>query len=256
LDQSLNPDFHGWNHVLLNYCSSDGWTGDAFVEGDERDYYFYGWNIAKAIFEDLQDSQIIPAPNLAEAREALITGSSAGGAGAAQNLDRLAQGLPGAQVKGVVDSTWTHPYPPHKLPAGSEQEAIMFQNRHVDADCGAANLGNEGACFTHSLLYPYLQTAVFTYRDQIDQRILESYGVTDPRDPDQRAWLMAYVPSVRESLEVLDAVFSPHVGGHTALANERFYSLEVEGHTFAELLGNWYFGRSGPVKAIDYSPLG
>jgi len=43
---------------------------------------------------------------------------------------------------------------------------------------------------------------------------------------------------------------SPSAGIHTALTDDNFTAIKVDGYDFQQILGNWYFGRSGPIRII------
>jgi len=62
-----------------------------------------------AFIEELRRTSIGGSPTLAEATEVLVAGSSTGGIGVHNNLDRIAARLPGVKVKGLVDAGWIPP---------------------------------------------------------------------------------------------------------------------------------------------------
>ena len=118
-DSLENPLFHNFSHVLVPYCSSDGWLAnrthpslleegqDAMFQFDETsedadNFCFNGMLIFRAVIEDLLEA------GLADAQKVLLVGTSAGGIGI---LNQLASGwlessLEGIELKIVVDSSW------------------------------------------------------------------------------------------------------------------------------------------------------
>ena len=82
---------------------------------------FRGNKIVTAILADLQDATVIPSPNLKNATQVLVTGSSAGSFGAASNIDWIASQLPSAKVKGVLDSSWVPPLPNYRYGSTSSR---------------------------------------------------------------------------------------------------------------------------------------
>ena len=78
-NSNKNPDFYQWNHVMLNYCSSDNWTGDTTVTEGDQTWHFRGKNIAIAMFEDLADERVMGEQTIDEASQVLVAGTSAGG---------------------------------------------------------------------------------------------------------------------------------------------------------------------------------
>jgi len=55
---------------------------------------------------------------------------------------------------------------------------------------------------------------------------------------------LSHAASVRQSLQNVTAVFSPSAGIHTALTDDNFTAIKVDGYDFQQILGNWYFGCS------------
>ncbi len=102
--------FRGWNHVVVHYCSSDGWSGTASdVElqvvdglGNPIDYriHFHGAYIVDAVIGTLrgengpvvytdQRQRRVAMPDLDDASVVLLAGSSAGGGGVIRNADHV-----------------------------------------------------------------------------------------------------------------------------------------------------------------------
>ena len=59
-----------------------------------------------------------------------------------------------------------------------------------------------------------------------------------------------YAASLRQSLQNVTAVFSPSAGIHTALTDDNFTAIKVNGYDFQQILGNWYFGRRERCEVI------
>lgn len=110
-DTSINS-FAGWNQVFVYYCSSDDWAGSASnvhlsaidASGNQVDYLinFRGADIVEAVIGTLQrepggrqvlykDSDGVEQvmPDLDKAELVLLAGSSAGGNGVKNNVDRV-----------------------------------------------------------------------------------------------------------------------------------------------------------------------
>ncbi len=253
--EQQNPDFAGFTQVYILYCSSDMYSGDGQRQVGSLNLQFRGHKIIAAILADLQDASIIPSPNLKNASQVLVGGSSAGSFGAASNLDWIASQLPWAKVKGVLDSSWVAPLNDYgNGPAGPQPGSSDFYKYFpaiADQSCAEANPSQPQICLSTLELYPYLSTPVFVYADQRDPTLLMTKGVADAHDPSVAPYITLYSASLRQSLQNVTAVLSPSAGIHTALANDGFYSIMVNGHNFAELLGNWYFSRPGPIRVIE-----
>ena len=123
-----HPDNHfgEYNHVLINYCSSDSWTGSAShvglptSSGVTYDIEFQGEAIVRAAFSALLNGTVGPdpqlgywtdsLPTLGSAIEILIVGDSAGAVGTIHHLDRLESFLRSrvlaseVDIRGVLDA--------------------------------------------------------------------------------------------------------------------------------------------------------
>ena len=121
-DQSENPDFHQYNHVLIPYCSSDLWLKKTrnFVKAQdhnfrfvfdpnsdtEHQFTFRGDVILRSVIRDL-----FVYHGLAHARQVLFAGSSAGGIGVMNHARWLQRKLrqfasPHCQLLALTDSSW------------------------------------------------------------------------------------------------------------------------------------------------------
>jgi hypothetical protein len=251
-----NPDFSKANQVYLAYCSSDLWSGDRKASSKTGGLHFRGARILRAVIEDLTDPAITPAPNLTDARQVLFSGSSAGGVGVLVHLDWLAERLPNATVRGVTDAGWfvdLQPYDPDIDPLVVQaQRGYTFWNATVDASFAAANPGAEGRCYMGQYVYPYLTTPLFVQIAQSDGPQLLQLGLNLPLDNSERTYISTFGEAVRASLKPVSAAFSPATRTHGLLTDEKFWTVRINGLSFREVLGNWFFGRPGPVKAIEH----
>uniref|UniRef100_A0A1D1Z967 Pectin acetylesterase n=1 Tax=Anthurium amnicola TaxID=1678845 RepID=A0A1D1Z967_9ARAE len=73
-NQSQNPDFYNWNRVVLRYCDGASFSGNVETEiQDGTKLFFRGQRIWEVIMDELMTC------GLASAKQALLTGCSAGG---------------------------------------------------------------------------------------------------------------------------------------------------------------------------------
>jgi len=256
LDRSKNRDFYGWNHVKLNYCSSDTWVGDIDQTINGEVWYFRGKNIVRAIIEDLQQAEVIQTANLSEATEVIWSGSSAGGGGAAQNLDMVAGVLPQARVVGLIDSSWGIDIEPYfDLGQPSAAEVVAFQKRTYDESCTSDFAAEPYRCSDWEVVQSYFETPTFHFINQRDHKKLEGHGAAAPYDPAESTWIQTvFRPAVINSLGLIessDGVYSPNQTFHIAITNEKFFQPYIENTSVAKVFGNWYFGRSGPTRLIE-----
>ncbi|KAF0917754.1 hypothetical protein E2562_021249, partial [Oryza meyeriana var. granulata] len=73
-DEQVNSDFYNWNKVVIRYCDGASFSGDA--EAQDRDgstLHFRGLRIWEAVVDELMEK------GLATAKQALLSGCSAGG---------------------------------------------------------------------------------------------------------------------------------------------------------------------------------
>ncbi|KAL0366373.1 UNVERIFIED_CONTAM: Pectin acetylesterase 11 [Sesamum radiatum] len=95
-DQTINPDFYNWNIVSVVYCDGSSYMGD--VEGN-TDIKRRGARIFDGIMEDLL------AKGMKNAKNAILSGGSAGGLGAILHCDGFRALIPTAsRVKCISDS--------------------------------------------------------------------------------------------------------------------------------------------------------
>ncbi|CAN4087153.1 unnamed protein product [Withania somnifera] len=86
--QTANSDFYNWNKVFVRYCDGGGFTGDVEYVDPATNLHFRGARIFEAVMADLL------ARGLKEAKNALLSGSSAGGYPAMLYCDRFHELLP------------------------------------------------------------------------------------------------------------------------------------------------------------------
>lgn len=104
------------NRILIEYCSSDGWSGEGgradgssfgFTNLDgTSDMEFHGHDIVSAVLDHLEQLPVSPGD---EDSIVLFAGGSAGSVGAVRNLDYVADRLPNAEVRGFFDSAYHGP---------------------------------------------------------------------------------------------------------------------------------------------------
>jgi hypothetical protein len=245
-DAQRNPDFYNWNHVYLNYCSSDKWAGDQGASPETYNWHFRGKAIVKAVMKDLM--KFDTTQNLASATEVLLTGSSAGGSGVKFNLDLLATSLPQASVKGVLDSSYgggiEDVLPPNPVKDDWVlQGQVAIWNPEPDASCMAA-LNDQASCIDPNVIFSHISTPYFVFVDQHDVLATGKYN-------GDATLIAAHAENVRQALQALPGAFSTRKSFHTALMKSpRFFGENVQKVNYATVLGNWYFSRPGPTNVI------
>jgi hypothetical protein len=246
-----NPDFYNANHVGIVYCSSDLWSGNNPASGATGGYEFRGWQIFRAVIADLKNRTT--GPNLRTATEVLLSGTSAGGDGVMVHLDWLASTLPRAKVRGLNDAGWipeSNSVPINPTMDEILREGVALWNGRPDVSCVNANPTQKGRCYLSSV-YPYLQTPLFVQESQWDSWVLGIAQIDYPFNTVEQAVATAYAIAVRNSLRSVNAAFSPRTFTHGVAPYTRFNTLKVNNQSLRMLLGNWFFDRPGPKKAIQ-----
>mmetsp|Transcript_47287 Transcript_47287/g.60756 ORF Transcript_47287/g.60756 Transcript_47287/m.60756 type:complete len:403 (-) Transcript_47287:188-1396(-) len=115
-DEDHNPDFFGWNHVFVMYCTGDLFLGTVIEPGDNQWgwAYFSGAIIVDAVIKDLKIRADLPNDyNLSNADTVIWSGDSAGGIGAGASLDFAAALIPDAKVVGapIAGFYWNNSVP-------------------------------------------------------------------------------------------------------------------------------------------------
>ena len=139
-----NPHLHEWNHVLLNYCSSDAWLGqrEAPLNAGPLSLYFRGHHVAEAVLSTLLEEPVAAGyPTLSDASAVILSGSSAGGTGMRGHVDAFADRLAFADVHGLSDSTMV----PIVIEAGDRDEhgATAAEDGAVGRLCRSKLQGRE-----------------------------------------------------------------------------------------------------------------
>ncbi len=257
-DPAQNPDFFTANGVYVDYCSSDNWVGRRDASPDTNGFGFHGKDIFAAVLEDLS-AATTSTPDLAQASEILLAGSSAGGLGVVGNADVVKERFPKARVRAIDDAGWVADMlayaPPGQtgLPVTAELDArLAYWNGVPDASCAAVESAHLGRCFVGPVVFPYLSVPVFVHEDLRDPVQLTMLGVNAaPNAAEKTKYRDAFAASLRTSLGPVTGVFAPNAGDHGVVFSPNFATRTAGGTTMREALGNWYFERNGTKKALE-----
>jgi hypothetical protein len=225
--------------------------GDMGAKPDNGNFHFRGSRIIEALIEDLRDEGLPDGPKLGEGK-LLLTGGSAGAMGVRMSIDRVAGMLPDAEwVKGVGDGFVM----PERTPSASDEEALreryfVMQGARPDDSCVAVHPDEPWLCTETRNIRKHVDTPIFTYMDVLDGNLLQRVGLKRGT-PEARE----FAEEVRDELVKLGpGVFASARGFHVVVITDRFHDLQVEVDgrrlTYAEVLGNWVFGRSGPKECV------
>ncbi|KAL6001800.1 hypothetical protein ACLOJK_041778 [Asimina triloba] len=96
---TLNPDFYDWNKIKVRYCDGASFTGDVERVDPATKLHFRGARVFLAIIEDLM------AKGMRYAKNALLSGCSAGGLTSTLHCDRFRSLMPmSTKVKCLADA--------------------------------------------------------------------------------------------------------------------------------------------------------
>lgn len=266
-----NPDFFSWNHIWIPYCSGDIWIGqedapiNPFRAGADN-YTFQG----HLIMEAMLDQKI----GLKEATHVLLTGCSAGGIGSFHNADWLAEQLPNAVVKSNPEAGWFNapfdrfPYFVQGIPDPDPKHLnsttvtwlknIQIYQAPAISLCLADPTADTQLCGSVPYFYPYIKTPVFVSEAASDEyQVHHSAGMPNELNATEKKYIVKFGNYLRDNLEKVvmngkkaetDGIFTPACFKHCLPWN-----AQVDGHTWRETLGNWYFEREGVKQLLDKS---
>jgi hypothetical protein len=231
-DDPQNP-VRDWSFIYVPYCTGDVHAGDrenvgiAGVLGAQQ---FVGYRNVAAYLERI-------VPTFAEAGHVLVTGSSAGGFGAALNYDRIAGAFPNSAVTLLDDSgpPMSDPY----MPVCMQQlwRDLFNFDATLPADC-ADCFGEDGGGISN--LATYLgekwsdqRLALFSSERDGVIRTFFGYGLEDCSGGSYtgeafEAGLYELRDEILGEGPVWGSYFVPGTG-HTILSSPNFYSTEVGG---------------------------
>ncbi|WCJ28988.1 Pectinacetylesterase family protein [Euphorbia peplus] len=97
--QAANPDFYNWNRIKIKYCDGSSFTGDVEAVDPKTNLHFRGERVWRAVIDDLL------AKGMKSAKNAILSGCSAGGLASILHCDKFKALLPpSARVKCVSDA--------------------------------------------------------------------------------------------------------------------------------------------------------
>lgn len=180
-----NPEFCGWNHVNVPYCSQDLHTGQVTEASNSTwGLYFAGHLILAAVLDELAAKY-----NFNGATEIILLGVSAGGIGVWPNVDYIKERVPKARVTAATiagfyfDATF-YEGTNHTTNSLADFRAAAWPSTYelydafVDQSCKAAFEAagkHPGACMLSNNSYPFISADAFVVQAQTDQTVLTGH---------------------------------------------------------------------------------
>ncbi|GJP37149.1 hypothetical protein CLOM_g21589 [Closterium sp. NIES-68] len=178
---AANPTGHNWNLVRLIYCDGGGYAG---TKGRVKlsagtSIYLDGWNIFRAVVQDLRQNRCMEAPS-----DILLSGSSAGGQAVVNLCDWLAASFPNATTRCLVDSGFFMDAKDRLGKHGFRltAQSITALHRPHNPNCTfAASSAQQWKCFFPQYTLRSVATPVFIFHTLFDY-IAAMLGNQLPRD--------------------------------------------------------------------------
>ncbi|XP_020252710.1 pectin acetylesterase 5-like [Asparagus officinalis] len=271
---SENPDFYNWNRVKILYCDGASFSGDTEIQPKSgRKLFFRGQRIWEVIMGELL------AEGLGKAKQAFLTGCSAGGLATFIHCDSFRALMPKeADVKCLADGGF---FLDEKDVSGKRtmqsfyNDVVRLQNvgKNLPTDC--TKRMDPSHCFFPRELIKSIKTPLFVLNTAYDFWQLENVLAPEESDP-QGHWLKCKKriqdcdPNQIEVLQgfrtsLLDAVSEfqhkkdagmfvnschVHCQSMTGITWHSPTSPRINNKTVSEAVGDWYFGRR-EVKEVD-----
>ncbi|GAU40950.1 hypothetical protein TSUD_187070 [Trifolium subterraneum] len=265
-NKTFNPDFYNWNRIMVRYCDGSSFTGDVEAVDPATNLHYRGGRIFVAVIEDLL------AKGMKNAKNAILSGCSAGGLTTILHCDRFKTLLPSAtKVKCVSDAGY---FINVKTISGSPY-IEQFYNQVVQTHGSAKNLPSSctsrlspGLCFFPENVAADITTPIFFVNAAYDSWQIRNILVPDVADPNgtwtnckrdiikcspnQLTTIQGFRTDFLKAISVInncpskgafiDSCYSHcQTGGQeTWMSND---SPLVANTTIAKAVGDWYFER-------------
>ncbi|KAK1392577.1 Pectin acetylesterase [Heracleum sosnowskyi] len=272
-DPSQNPDFYSWNKVVIRYCDGASFAGHPESEfNNSTKLFFRGQLIWEAAIDELLSL------GLSNARQALLTGCSAGGLATLIHCDDFRDILPkDAKVKCLSDAGF---FLNEKDIAGNHtiqsyyHDVVQLQgvSNSLNKDCVAKK--DPFKCFFPQEFTSSIKTPVFLVNSAYDSWQIPNILVPVSSDssgewfkcrldihscsPSQIGILQDFrnslLKALNDFLQINGGVFinSCFIHCQTLMA-ETWHgpaSPKINNKTIAESVGEWYFGDK-IVQQVD-----
>ncbi|CAH8389190.1 unnamed protein product [Eruca vesicaria subsp. sativa] len=273
-DPSQNPDFYNWNRVKIRYCDGASFAGNPGAEfKNETRLFFRGQLIWEAIMDELLSM------GLSHAKQAILTGCSAGGLATLIHCDYFRDHLPkDASVKCVSDGGYFLNVPDilgNSTMRSFYHDVVSLQGVQTSLDQNCVAKTEPSKCMFPQEFLKNIRTPVFLINPAYDYWQIQNVLVPAYTDPDQRwencllnlqdcdAAQMKVLHGFRNSLMDAMGEFRQKKDGgmfinscysHCQTLTKDLWhspsSVRIENKTIAESVGDWYFNRT-PVKLVD-----
>jgi len=253
-----NPDFYNWSTVIINYCSSDQYSGNRAASNETGNWHFRGLKILEAIVDHINQS----IPVFRRVSEILYAGCSAGGQGVIVTADYFSN-LFGNEVfvSAVADAGWLMDIKPiiNVDPIITQLiDGYTFWNGSVNSNCALGNPQYEYMCYISPIAAPYISTRFYIHTEQYDPWQTEYSCCSPPYNDTENVWIQTLREAFNASIRTIrppSAVFSGACFHHCFTQEYAYNQVIIYGQTLQQHLGRWYFSTLKPVNnLIDDCP--
>ncbi|XVE57251.1 hypothetical protein DITRI_Ditri04bG0076700 [Diplodiscus trichospermus] len=273
--QKSNPDFYNWNRIKVRYCDGSSFTGDVEAVNQANGLYLRGNRIWEAIIDDLM------AQGMRNAKNAILSGCSAGGLASILHCDRFRSLFPATtKVKCISDAGFFI----HAKDVSGGQHIENFYSqvaklhgsvKNLPASCTSRMRMRPELCFFPQYVVQTMQTPIFFINAAYDSWQIKNILAPSAADHG-KAWKSCKLDLKKCTAGQLKIIHdfraqflraltgagnSPSRGmfidscyAHCQAGKQITWSSDsspVVGNTkIAKAVGDWYYERS-PVQKID-----
>eukprot|EP01121_Diplochlamys_sp_Union-15-3_P017327 TRINITY_DN6078_c0_g1_i1.p1 TRINITY_DN6078_c0_g1~~TRINITY_DN6078_c0_g1_i1.p1 ORF type:complete len:373 (+),score=59.43 TRINITY_DN6078_c0_g1_i1:58-1176(+) len=254
LDCKANPDFCGWNHIQLPYCSQDLHSGIADPSEATWGLYFHGRYIFDAVIDELASKH-----GLNDAEIVIISGDSAGGLGTWYHLDNLQERLPKAQIIGGPIAGYYFPAHPYTGPNHTQsylanftesglKELYHLWNAQVDSSCATALSSSPWLCLVANESIPYIKSRAYIVEAQTDKVVIldhDSLPEEYMNEPEEQAYLREWSHNMTTALRHVSQTRQHGIFNAACFIHTDFYSNAplIQGYNYYRGFHNWLNGQ-------------
>ncbi|KAL7122506.1 hypothetical protein ACP275_01G049500 [Erythranthe tilingii] len=262
-NKTSNPDFYNWNRVFIRYCDGSSFMGDVKKVDPETNLHKRGSRIFTAVIDELLSK------GLKNAKNAMLTGNSAGGLATILNCDRFRALVPNANtVKCVSDSGFFIHAKNLPNAAGRERtfaRVVHFHRISKFLPKSCTSRMKPGLCFFPENLVADIKTPLFLLNSDFDkfqiQVNLKPHPVDNPGWVNCTRNITTCTPPQLQIIKVKGLGNNPSRGLfiNSCYIHDFLYlmgrynsqdSPKLHNKTIAQAIGDWYFNRSS-VRLID-----
>ncbi|XP_040380051.1 pectin acetylesterase 5-like [Oryza brachyantha] len=272
-DRFQNPDFYNWNRVKIRYCDGASFSGDVKDElQNGTKFFFRGQRIWEAVMGELL------LKGLSHAKQAFLTGCSAGGLATFIHCDNFRALLPrDSRVKCLADGGFfldVEDISRKRTLRAFYSDVVRLQDLGGKFSHCSQNM-DLGQCFFPSEVVKDIITPVFVLNTAYDAWQVQHVLAPEASDP-QHSWLECKLDIRKcdsDQLEILQGLRKELHDAISELKHKRNWgffidscfvhcqslnsltwhspsSPRVNNKTIADAVGDWFFDRR-EVKEID-----